>query len=303
MSGILTDQLLTLSDELDTIDLYSWLSKTPDAPGFEALAGIKGFGMTDQTNRWFEGAGNGALYRSSRVLPRILEIPLWAAEEDREALNNLLSRLSRMLHPRDPRLPAVRLTFGLPGGQTWYLGVVRESGGDYVRGGTDSDNNTWFKSSLTLKAGNPYWTRSSAESFVVTEDDSGRGLLPWLAKLELSFSGAFGEFTVNNPGDVPAKPLWIMHGPFTKVIMINKAGRSLVWEGDINNATRLFIDVETSTVIDSTGLNRYNGLVDDPAPKFWNIDPGESKITVVLEGTSSETYALCQWWPQRWAVI
>lgn len=295
-----TDQLLRLSSPSDSLDLYTWVNRGPGMPGLEALAEVKGFGITGQTNHWFEGAGDGATYRGSRILPREIELPIFVREIDRSKLNDLMSRISQIV---SPRLAPARLDFGLPGGETWYTYVVRESGGDYVRRSKDSNNQTWYKTVLMFKAGDPFWTRTNSTNFIVTQDTSGRGLLPNLAELQVSFSGAFGQLTVTNPGDSPTKPFWTLNGPFTHVQLIGPNGEQLVWNGTIAAGKKLYIDVRNSTVIDSDGVNRYDGLSTSPAPIFWRLDPGQSPVTVVMDGTTVASYALCQFWPRRWGVI
>lgn len=293
-----TDQILTLSSASDSIDLYTWVNKGVGVPGWEALAGVKGFGMTEQVNHWFEGAGDGEVYRGSRVLGREIELPVYAQEKSRAGLNALLSRMSQIM---SPDVAPFRLQYGLPGGELWYIDAVRESGGDYVRTTKDSDNRTFLKTVFMLRSGNPYWTRQEPEGFIVTEDKSGRGLLPNLAKLELSYSGAFGNFAINNSGDAKVSPYVTLNGPFTKVTMIGPGGLTLVWTGNILAGQKIFIDMKNGTVRDANGVNRYNGL--GLSPKFWQIMPGATNVTVVLENTTSETYALFQWWPRRWAVV
>jgi hypothetical protein len=273
------DQILTLSNQFDTIDLYTWLNQGEGGEGLEALGGILGFGMTGQKNHWSEGAGHGALYRGSRILPREMSIPLRAQARDRGKLNEVLSRMSSMFLPDNG---LVRLTYGLPGGETWYCDVIREGGGDFARRSKDSNNRTWYKATVLLKAGDPFWSRNTPGVLVVTQDTSGRGLLPMLAELQLSFTRAFGSITITNPGNVVSPLEWEANGPFTELILTGSNGEVLHWIGEIDAGEGLRI--RRGRVLDFTGANRYDGL--QPSPKFWGIAPGVSQITVQAEGTS-----------------
>jgi hypothetical protein len=292
---VVTDRTLTLSSAIDTIDLYTWAHNGPLTPGVQATGGAKGFGWTAQTNRWFEGAGHGATYRGTRILPRDMEIPLWIQERDRDKLNDLLGRLSLMFNPR---YAPVRLTYGLPGNELWYTDVVREAGGDYTRR-VESDNTKWLKSVINLRAGVPYWSRVVPDSFIVQEDTSGRGLMPNLAELQVSFRGAFGAFTVANVGDADSLPSWQLLGPFTHFKATGPLGENLEWYGTV--ALGESLTIVNGTVRDQAGVNRYDGLED--SPKFWKIAPGTATVSVIMDGTTSATRAIGQWTPRKWAVI
>lgn len=277
---------LTLSKGALTVDLYSWLH-TPGQERFEALAGIEGFGLPDVDLHWFEGAGDGSVYRGSRVKRRIIDLPLAITAPNRSQLNQRLSTLATIINPKTG--PA-RLAFGLPDGDSWFIDVVRSGGGDWSRRSKQSDNRTRIITSLTLEAGDPYWTRVRPEYLRIAQDESGRGLLPYLARLELSRGGAFGIQEVNNIGDADAAPFWRLTGPFSKVTLIGPNGEQLVWEGalseggDIDSDNGLYISVAEGRVYDFFGENRYDGL--HSSPHFWTIAPGQSQVTIEMTGTS-----------------
>jgi hypothetical protein len=279
------------------IDLYPWLHGSDE--GIEALEGITGFGLPGVTNRWFEGAGDGATWRGSRTLPREIDLPFTAQAGDRAGLLAMMSNLARIL---DPSNGAARLDYALPDGDLWFANVVREGGGDWKRGARkDSDKDKFVNSYITLKAGDSFWTRTRPEQFDVRQDTSGRGLMPYLAKLEVSSSGAFGSRDVVNIGDAPAWPIWKLTGPFLTLAFTGPKGEALTWSGNIAAGNGLTIDAKNGTVIDYNGVNRYDGL--GPAPKFWTIAPGESVVSVIATGTSSTTLIKCTWQPRRWLVV
>ena len=64
---------LALENDTDALDL-DYVFKY--GRGIQALSGATGFGLPPVSIRWLEGAGDGALYRGRRVLPRDIDLPL-----------------------------------------------------------------------------------------------------------------------------------------------------------------------------------------------------------------------------------
>lgn len=283
-----------------SVDLYSWL-RPELRTGFEALAGVEGFGLPPVTARWFQGAGEGDTWRSSRTERRPVRLPLWVYATSRSELNLRVSDLARVL---DPRFGQATLILGTPDNEEWFLNVVRTGGGDWKRK-EDSDDNTYFRTTIELEAGKPYWTRVRPEQFTVELDSSAPTLVPYLARLQLSSATAFGERTVTNPGDVPAWCDWTIKGPATDLLFVGADGETLHWTGSIASSDTVIVDTRNSQIYDQRGPvagNLYSGL--DSAPRFWQVAPGSSQVTVEIEGAQAgQTIAVCRWQPRRWAVV
>jgi hypothetical protein len=286
---------LTSSDGQLRLSLYAWSERDPE--GMEALAGITGFGLPDAFVRWFEGAGDGGTYQGTRIGTRPISVPFTAEAPDRSGLLEKLSQLAVIL---DPEYAPARLHFALPGGEIWFVDVVRESGGDVVRS-IESDNRTWFNSILGLRAGDPYWTRAEPEQFSVRQDVAGISWLPNMAEMRLATSQAFGAREMENKGDTSAYPIWRLDGPFTQVILNGPKGETLKWDGTISAGQFLVINTFDATVVDQTGANRYTGLDDNP--DFWLVPPGVSSVYVQMSNTSATSAIVAEWQPRRWAVI
>jgi hypothetical protein len=276
-----------------SVDLYPWLKGNK---GIEALAGIKGFGWPDVVNRWFEGAGDGAVFRGSRTLPRDIDLPLTAEADDRAGLLSMLSTLALILDPYDG---TARIDFMLPDGELWFVDVVREGGGDWDRM-KDTDNDKYINTVVSLRAGDPFWTRTRPDQFTVRQDASGRGLMPYIAKLEVSSSGAFGIRDVVNIGDARAWPFWTLKGPFTSFTFVGPKGETIAWSGSILVGNGIYIDTKNGTLKDFNGVNKYDGLAS--APKFWSIAPGTAVVSATMLGTSAVSEAKAEWSPRRWLV-
>lgn len=283
------------------VDLYPWL--TGKAQGMEALAGIVGFGLPAVDNFWFDGAGSGSTYRGSRVGRRVMQIPLKVYAANRSELSDLLSDLSVILDPLRPQTVdngVAQLFFGGPDNSEWFVNVVRSSGGDWSRK-KDSDDRTYFKTTLGLEAGDAFWTRNDPESFVVQQEPSGNPLLPRIAKLRVGSAAVVGDREVSNIGDTFAWPEFTIKGPTTGFTLIGPNGETLEWVGTLDDDDVITVDMRANTVLDGTGANRYNGLT--PAPRFWYIAPGTSEVTVIMEDMTNASLLSAAWWPRRWAVV
>jgi len=296
----MTDTLRLVGGGKD-IDLYPWL--TAKAKGTEALAGILGFGLPGVENFWFDGAGSGRTYRGSRVGSRTIQIPLKVYAQNRVDLSAILSDLSVALDPlraSDVDNGVAQLFFGLADDQEWFVNVVRSGGGDWARK-VDSDDRTFFKTTLTLEAGDAFWTRNNPDTFTVKQEPSGNPLLPRFAKLRVASAAVIGTREVTNIGDTFAWPVFTIKGPGTGFELIGPNGEQLVWEGTLLDTDVLTVDMRANTVLDGAGVNRYDGLA--TAPRFWYIAPGTSEVTVIMDDMTNASLLSASWWPRRWAVV
>lgn len=289
------------------VDLYPWL--TAKTKGMEALAGILGFGLPGVENFWFDGAGGGSTYRGSRVGRRSINLPLKVYAQNRSDLSALLSDLSVVLDPiRSQTVDngVAQLFFGGPDDNEWFVNVVRAGGGDWARK-VDSDDRTYFKTTLTLEAGDAFWTRNKPEQFTVKQEPSGNPLLPRIAKLRVGSAAVQGTREVTNVGDTWAWSVVTIKGPTTGVTLIGPNGETLAWDatldtyGPLLDTDTMTIDMRKNTIEDQLGRNRYAGLL--PAPRFWYISPGTSEVNVIIEDMTAASLLIAQWWPRRWAVI
>jgi len=255
--------------------------------GIEAGPGASGFGAPPVTVQWAEGAGHGAAYRRTRVLPRDLDLPLQIADADREGLGRWVSRLAAFLASGP-----FELRWMLPTGEYWALGVVYTGGGDWGIG-DEASGETWLKTAITLRAPDPWWIYSRAEQVTLTP--------PALTEGSVIRGPVLGEpFTLTNAGDAPAPPVWDVHGPATQV-RVTDSGTGFTWSGTLAAGERLTFDAKARTVTDSAGASRYAGL--ESHPKFFTLPPGASRLRVDIEGAGDETRAVIWWRRRRWAVI
>lgn len=279
-----------LSSGTDTLDLNEIMDT---GLGYQAKAGVTGFGLPPVSVQWLEGAGDGAVFRRRRVLTRDIDIPLEILARDRAHLQELTSRLALAV--------AGMCTFTLldDDGTRWTTDVYRTGGGEYSYG-ADTTGEREFQTVITFRSPDPYWTFSEAQIRYI----GGTTANPFLAnlvKVELSASQAIGEIQLDNSGDAEAYPIWEIAGPGRAFLAVSPDGERLAWDGVLGPDDRLTIDTRKGTVVDQSGANRYSDLKE--APRFWTVKPGLSTATAQLEAISTTSKITCSWRPRKWMVI
>lgn len=284
---------LVLSGVNDTLDLEDVLYK---GAGVQALTGVTGLGLPPVAVQWLEGAGDGARYRGRRVLPRDIDLPLLVdGNGDQSTFQQYLRRLTLILAG-----PAM-LRFVEDDGEEWSTMVVRTGGGGYTYG-IDNDGRDALVFTITVRAGDPFFTSSHTQQVVIGETNVVRGMLPRLANLKLTNSQAMGSAEIVNDGDANAYPIWEVYGPGDNFKAVSSDGQTLSWVGHLNGGEVLTLDTKNGTVYDQSGTNRYSNLAG--APRFFAFPPGPSSINVsfvnTLPGTSK---VVCTWRPRRQMVV
>jgi hypothetical protein len=275
--------------------------------GVRALASMRGTGLPPVQVQWFEGAGDGAQYRGARVLPRVLDLTLKVEAAGREVVRQRLGLLGRIFAPT---ASAVRLTVDLDA-ESWFVDVRRMGGGDFGWA-DDTDGASFLKTTLTLQAGDPYWTRVREDQRVIMPGGLGRGMLGGdhsLSQLRLSTTTSLGSTTLPNSGDVEVYPVWTIRAPFTGFALTSQRGETLAWgtagngvSGASKTSGFIVVDMTLGTVVDELGVNRYDGLAVNP--RFWAVSPGAEVVSVVLPGAvddSTVVEVLSQ--PRAWVMF
>jgi hypothetical protein len=282
---------LLLENALDSLSLNG---VEDEGRGVQATTGVSGLGLPPVSVQWLEGAGDGAMYRRTRVLARDIDIPLDIVGTDRDDLKSILSRLARMLAgPCTLRLVE-------DDGSDWSTDVVRVGGGEYAYG-TDTTGNRDVQTVITLRAGDPYWTSSVTTTQQIGGTTTAGSFVSGFMSMPVASSQAIGEITLENTGDVAVYPVWTIFGPGDNFKAISPTGETLYWKGTLAAGEKLIVDARYGTVKDGTGANRYSLL--DTAPRFWAIEPGMSTCTASLLNTTSASKITVAWKPRKWMVI
>lgn len=251
---------LVLSSATDTLALDS---VEKNGSGVQVQPSVMGLGLPPKQIQWLEGAGDGAKARGRRTLSRTIDMRVYILGTSHADLVSWCARLARMLAG-----PAV-LTFYDNDNVAWQLNVEHVGGGDWTYG-VDTNGGKDLDTVITLKAGDPFWTRSTSE---------GQGL------------GNGGAITLNNSGDAKAYPIWTATN--ASRVFARLGGDQFDWQGP--RLGTVVIDSRNGTVR-GDGANRYDGLA--AGPRFFTLPPGQSTVTVVCDGLLSVT-----WYPRKWMVI
>lgn len=279
--------------------------------GITARLAVSGTGMAPVQNQWFEGAGDGKSYRGGRVLARRMNVPFKVEADrldpfNREVVRQRYANLARVLSVRNaPARLTIDLDTSTPGGDRWWLDVVRSGGGDWDWD-KDTDGSSFILSDFSFDVGDPYWTSEDQESKVISPEGVGLGLLGTgisLAQLRVGSVDGYGSTTILNTGEADAYPVWTIKAPFTGFSLVSQTGESLLWALDSGTKDTGYIVVNTKdgTVVDETGANRYAEL--DPSPQFWAVAPGPNNVGVVMAGASAETETTVVWNRRREVVF
>ncbi|ANC31426.1 phage tail domain-containing protein [Isoptericola dokdonensis] len=272
---------LQLAGATDAITLTEYVPGGGDA--FIAR-GFEGAGFPDIETHWFDAAGEGAVFRGARPLPRDFKLPLRVVGENREQVAETLSRIALLL---DPRMAPPSLRVVEPTGDAWSTQVVRTGKADWAWG-TDTNGRTYVKTTVPLR-GSPFWTRERPSDFKIeTGSGTARGLLTGpLSALRLTSGQAQGARTITVAGDAVAYPTITVTGPGDHLVATSPSGETISWDGSLVAGEKLIIDHSAGTVVDGTGANRYSEL--GTAPRFWALPPGKSTVSVALANASPGT--------------
>lgn len=268
------------------------------------LRGLMGTGLPPVQNQWFEGAGDGASLRGSRVLARPQSLVFKITGANRSEVWSNYESLAKVFDPAAGEV-TVRVVLD---GEEWFNKVMREGGGDFSWD-TDTDGSTFVKTVVSTKAGDPYFTRTNATSQRIALGGLGRGLIKStsLSKLELSTNNSFGSVSLANPGSVGVGGLWVIEGPFTGFTFTGPSGGVLEWDSAIDGypapvlGESITVDFDLGTATDSLGRNRFGGFVG--VPNFWPIPPGNGTAQIELTDATSDSSATVYFHPKRWVLF
>lgn len=262
---------------------------------FGLSADSGGFMMPPISNTFLEGAADGGVLRSSRVLMRPLDLGINVIASTREQMGVHVARLAKVLRQKSP-LP--RLVAEYANGEVYNLPFRYQSGleGDYSR-----YNGDVFNFILSLMCPNPYWTSNTSLTISIPVTSSGRGLLPMLSQLQLENGAATGVITVENPGEVDSWPVWEVTGPGGPItIELGDVGFTI--DATLAGTDKRIIDTGSGTMVDETGANAYAEFA--PAPKLFPIPPGLSAISIFMDSpVAGESSIVGTYQPRKEVIV
>lgn len=265
-----------------------------DDGDYVLTTGVQGFGIPATSVRIDESAGDGGTWRHTKRGIRDLDLPLVIFGNNRSDVESKLRRLSRLLQTNQG---ATKIVANYSNGDSLFL-EAHYVGGAETQFGSDA-NGTFCRWVLQMQAPQPYWQTSNESSFTIGSGSTGHGLLPELTKLRLSSSQTLGIVQVENIGDVPIQPRWVIRGP-VKDLVISNGTDTFGFTGTILGGKTYTVDTLTGEVYDETGANIYDLL--SAAPKFFALPVGESVMEISGTDSTPDTRITCYYSP-RYEVI
>lgn len=266
---------------------------TNNAVDYLRAAGGGGWGMASVANSFFEGAGDGTVYRSTRRTSRMYDLPIQVFGEGRQAIEDKIRALTRVA--RDP----LRIYADYSDGRSYWIEAVYDSG---ASGSYSANPEEYAELPFTFNCPDPYWTSVDVQTFKIESGIANYPLIPEIAEVWLGASTAIGKVEINNVGDVPSYPTWRITGPMASGLKIDIDGQGFT-------LTTALIAAEVITiarfkngwlVTDQTGSNRYSSL--GAAPVFAALPAGKSTVNVVATDTTSAS-SVVGIFPERREVV
>jgi len=248
---------------------------------------LLGLGIPPTSVRIDESTRAGGVWRNTRRVVRNIDLPVTVLGANAVAVETNLRRLSRLT--QDTLGPTILTVFRDAGDLTMKLHYV---GGAELKYGGTNGGDQWARLVLSFQAPQPFWESSAQESFSVTTGNTGRGLLPQLAKLRISSSQSLGTIDVDNTSDVSVFPIFEIAGPVTNLVVSNGTdewGFNLT----IDEGNLVEVDTESGTVTGPGGENLYAIL--NAAPKLFSFPPGATTITIEGTDTNPNTRITCRY--------
>lgn len=247
---------------------------------YQLTSGFRGVGIPTTEVRIDQSAGDGGVWRSTRRGVRELDLPIVVFGANRDDVEAKLRRLAAAL---SDRFGAPQLAATYTDGAQYTIDVHYTGGAETVFGADAGE--TYCRWVITVQAPDPFWVSSEAVNFSLSANSTVRGLLPQLDQLKVSPSSVIGSFTVENPGDVEAYPVWTLTGK-SESLSVSLSGVGFTYSESIASGIRVF-NTRAATVVDGSGVNKYANL--GAAPKLFAIPPGSATISVVVSGSDATT--------------
>lgn len=178
----------------------------------------------------------------------------------------------------------------------WHTDIQQVGGGDFSWG-DDTEGETALTTVVTVRSGDPYFSSSTLYKKRVSSAGNKGLLVGSLQQLQVTDGQGIGVIYINNPGDAPSYPVWVVHGPGDHFQATSPSGETLYWDGTLTSSETLTIDTSKGTAIDGHGFNRYGDF--GTRPRFWALPAGNTQPTVIVNGVGPSTYVECQFYARR----
>ncbi len=239
----------------------------------------------------------GARHRLTKILPRQLDIPLHFNEPTYEEFKAKLNLIENWFYPDPDKGPGIlRITNA--------QGITKEIDAYYQSGlqgneSLDSTGVNWQDAIITLLAPDPYFHTTAA---IVTTYTLGTPATFFpLLPIKLTRTDIFSAPSVDNTGDVPTYPIWVITGPATNILLVNNSltpARTIEIVYALADGETITIDTREHmrTVLKNDGSNLYGSLTN--TSYLWPLLKGVNNLQIELEGATGSSSVRLDFYPR-----
>jgi hypothetical protein len=258
------------------------LSDTDPGRGYFTTSGPAGWGaqpweiVTDPMSRGWESV------RHIRAQPARLTWPIHIWGDTHQQFVERYRALRRAILMTVHRGIPATLTVQRPDGSARFVECF------YEDGWTGESGQNWLSASpiLTLYCPDGAWKGVERTVERRTFGDPVSFFEPFGT---LSGSQVLGETVVNNPGELPAWPEWVITGPCTSITATNNStGQAFTLTYTLSAGQTIRITTERPTVRGPAGEN-LTGSLNWPTAYLWGLLPDDNDIEFAAAGGGTST--------------
>jgi phage-related protein len=234
----------------------------------------------------------GSRLRQINVNPREIDLPIQIICSSTMELRDKLRQMMNIFNPLkgDGKLKSIA-----EDGSQRIIACRYQSGLEI-----EESNLPNQKAVIVLKAFDPLWYDQNVivQIFTVGQPATFFPFPP----LRLSNSTVFADTSINNTGDVEARPQWIITGPGDTIYLRNLTTGELI---NINTSLDVgeTINIDTRagkrTIKKSDGTNLYPVLSDDSA--LWSLQQGINNIRIEMSNATSQSGVQLSYQNRYWS--
>jgi hypothetical protein len=246
---------------------------------------------------------DGARYRGTRRLPRLLDIPVTFLASDTAHMRSILRALTSGIQPRKgiSQTQPGRLYVTTADGISRYITCLYQKGLSQAEGGTDTANTDAVPVRtivLEFLAFDPCWYSVEPTTVSLSAETADDSFLPMGLPMDLSSSTVVGAESITNEGDAEAYPVWVIYGPGSAPFLENATtGESLAIDVTLANGQAITVDARPGfsnvSMMDGTSLWPYT------TGALFSVPPGDNEFVVSMINATEASGVVMQY-QERW---
>lgn len=205
----------------------------------------------------------------------------------------------RLLESRlDPNLGDGYLLVRYPNGGDRKI-ACRYADGLGIGESVDENGPNWTKAALLFLCHDPYFYNITPTTADYTSTPSSRTFFP-IFPLRLVSSSIFGRYTINNPGDVEAWPIWTITGPGSNITLRNDTtGERIAFSDGFSLSDGESVVIDTRRFIKSVTVGSENVFdqINFPSSTLWALAPGDNDVWLEMGATGVDSLLHLTYYP------